>query len=609
MKLLERLKVLEQFKKEWPDFRVLVRSAGLLCARKIRKEDSTQEASQIRAMLPRTRCLQAAVWFLLVLFFVLIRLGCSSCDSTSSSKAKDADALHESSNQTDHLLEVGSGLKADRIDAVRASVKKRELREKIDKIRMQLAKLEERQSGCQSMKLFSRGVEPESNSFWRVEYKECHKLDNKELNRDYVPLFKGDENCISLIMRKGTLAFPPPLGYVPPAPNNLPRKIAILNVPFPPGEPEDWAVDDWIETYLPAGYYRATGTYLEEVSTALCAAKMKQSVDRGVEKDVAAGLVGVEMFARASRVYIFEKLSDEEYAHALNQQKNESHALAKKYKKEIKDLETEISQVDVWLKERFAANAISQKKAEEFAVSLLSQTDFTKVWNNVGISKAISEEVLDKVMSIETLKDISFLCDLQKKADWKRLLAFAAEKCGVGDVDDSEYPPPETTEKIIKRILTPTLNSDMFPLNQVSLVIITSKAGKNKMRELSDDREVEIVIEGDEVVYDERSIYGRRRLTFGPSGNFNCTNAILNHRIDTLKKETFGSGVVIDLTQEKLYVCNRHSEVASIPEAAEAFCRKVACSENQEKLKKEAVVFAAKLKQMLRLSLKTRTPE
>ena len=95
-------------------------------------------------------------------------------------------------------------------------------------------------------------------------------------------------------------------------------------------------------------------------------------------------------------------------------------------------------------------------------------------------------------------------------------------------------------------------------------------------------------------------------MTIGPSGNFDYTNAILNHRIDTLKKETFGSGVVIDLTQEKLYVCNRHSEVASIPEAAEAFCRKVACSENQEKLKKEAVVFAATLKQMLRLSLKTR---
>jgi len=309
-------------------------------------------------------------------------------------------------------------------------------------------------------------------------------------------------------------------------------------------------------------------------------------------------------------------MTDEEYAQALNQQKNETHALAKKYKKKIEELENEILQVDVWLGGRFAANARSQKVAEEFAVSLLTQTDFTKVWNNVGISKAISEEVLDKVMSIETLKDISFLCDLQKKADWKRLLAFAAEKCGVDNVADSEYPPPETTEKIIeytekiiKRILTPTLNSDMFPLNQVSLVIITSKAGKNKMRELSDDREVEIVIEGDEVVYDERSIYGRRRLTFGPSGNFNCTNAILNHRIDTLKKETYGSGVVIDLTQEKLYVCNRHSEVASIPEAAEAFCRKVACSENQEKLKKEAAVFAAKLKQMLRPSLETRTPE
>ena len=252
MKLLERLKVLEQFKKEWPDFRVLVRSAGLLCARKIRKEDSTQEASQIRAMLPRTRCLQAAVWFLLVLFFVLMRLGCSSCDSTSSSKAKDADALHESSNQTDHLLEVGSGLKADRIDAVRASVKKRELREKIDKIRMQIADLEGRRIDCQSMKLLSTGVEPDSNSFWRVEYKECGKLGVKKLDRRFTHQFKGDENCIPLIMRKGTLAFPP--AFVAKS-HPLPITIAILNVPFPSGEPEDWAIDD---TYLPAGYYRAT---------------------------------------------------------------------------------------------------------------------------------------------------------------------------------------------------------------------------------------------------------------------------------------------------------------------------------------------------------------
>lgn len=602
MKLLERLKVLEQFKKEWPDFRVLVRSVGLLCARKIRKEDSTQEASQIRAMLPRTRCLQAAVWFLLVLFFVLMRLGCSSCDSTSSSKAKDADALHESSNQTDHLLEVGSGLKADRIDAVRASVKKRELREIIDKIRMQLAKLERRQNGCQSMRLLGDGAEPESNSLWRVEYKEVGKLNPEGVDRKTVIKFNGDEYCIPLIMnRTGTLAFPGSTGRKK---FHLPVAIAVLNVSFPHGGPENWSRDDM---YLPAGYYRATGTYLEDISKAAAAMNLKQSLDRGGEG--APSSREVEMFKRVSKIYLFEKMTDEEYAQALNQQKNETHALAKKYKKKIEELENEILEVDVWLRERFAANARSQKKAEEFAVSLLTQTDFTKVWNNVGISKAISEEVLDKVMSIKTLKDISFLCDLQKKADWKRLLAFAAEKCGVDNVADSEYPPPETTEKIIKRILTPTLNSDMFPLNQVSLVIITSKAGKNKMRELSDDREVEIVIEGDEVVYDERSIYGRRRLTFGPSGNFNYTGEIHNHRIDTLKKENFGSGVVIDLTQEKLYVCNRHSEVASIPEAAEAFCRKVAYSENQEKLKKEAVVFAATLKQMLRLSLKRRTPE
>ena len=175
------MKLLERLKKEWPDFTVLARNAGRFCMRKVRKEDATQEISQIRALLPKTRYLQTAACFSLVLLLGLMRLGCSSGDIPSPSKAKVAVAQNASSSgQAEHFLDVGDGLNADRIDAVRAEVKKRELREKIDKIQTQLAKLESRQNGCQSMKLFSTtGVEPDSNSFWRVEYKECSKLNIK----------------------------------------------------------------------------------------------------------------------------------------------------------------------------------------------------------------------------------------------------------------------------------------------------------------------------------------------------------------------------------------------------------------------------------------------
>lgn len=341
------MKLLEQLKKEWPDFTVLVRNAGRLCVRKVRKEDSTQEISQIRAVLPRTRYLQAATCLSLALLIAFVRFGCSSGDSSSSSnaKVKVAVAQNTSSNQTEHLPNVDGGLKADRIDAVRAEVKKRELRGRIDKIRTHLAKLEGRQNGCQSMKLLGDGAEPESNSLWRVENQEVGKLNPEGVERRTTIKFKGDEYCIPLIMnRTGTLAFPESNGRKK---FHLPVTIAVQNIPFPHGGPENWSRDD---LYLPAGYYRATGTYLEDISKAKIATKLKLSLDRGGEG--APSSRDVEMFKRVSKIYLFKKLSDEEYAHALNQQKNESFALAKKYKKEIKDLENEISQVDVWLKER-----------------------------------------------------------------------------------------------------------------------------------------------------------------------------------------------------------------------------------------------------------------
>lgn len=76
----DAMKLLERLKKEWPGFVVLARSAGRLCARKVRKEDSTQEMLQIRTLLPKTRYLQVATCLSVLFLFYLIRFGCSPSD-------------------------------------------------------------------------------------------------------------------------------------------------------------------------------------------------------------------------------------------------------------------------------------------------------------------------------------------------------------------------------------------------------------------------------------------------------------------------------------------------------------------------------------------------
>lgn len=74
------MKLLERLKKEWPDFTVLARNVGRFCMRKVRKEDATQEISQIRALLPKTRYLQVATCLSVLFLFYLIRFGCSPSD-------------------------------------------------------------------------------------------------------------------------------------------------------------------------------------------------------------------------------------------------------------------------------------------------------------------------------------------------------------------------------------------------------------------------------------------------------------------------------------------------------------------------------------------------
>ena len=337
----ERLKLLEQFKKEWPDFRVLVRSAGLLCARKIRKEDSTQEASQIRAMLPRTRCLQAAVWFLLVLFFVLMRLGCSSCDSTSSSKAKDADALHESSNnQTDHLLEVGSGLKADRLGAVMTEVKKPELQEQLNGLREKsleaMRKRLRMEHGdymqcCPPIKNVVAGFDPDPGSIWYVARGELWLLMHKT--------FDDAVHSYAKLRRNGTLAQAKRERSTPLNDDVLDnvdditamelivdnsglsmRHIGVLNVSF------HRLFEESGEEYLPEGYYRATGEFAESWEsetingTITTLSKAEKRVKTAEDAQRIRRLT--EIVKRRLKIPLFEKISDDEAKNEMRKQYN-----------------------------------------------------------------------------------------------------------------------------------------------------------------------------------------------------------------------------------------------------------------------------------------------
>lgn len=403
------MQLLERLKKEWPNFTVLDRNAGRFCMRKVRKEDATQEISQIRALLPKTRYLQTAACFSLVLLLGLMRLGCSSGDIPSPSKAKVAVAQNASSSgQAEHFLDVGDGLNADRLGAVMTEVKKPELQEQLNGLREKsleaMRKRLRMEQGdymqcCPLIKNVVAGFDPAPGSIWYVARGELWLLMHKT--------FDDAVHSYAKLRRNGTLAQAKRERSIPLNDDVLDnvdditamelivdngglsmRHIGVLNVSF------HRLFEESGEEYLPEGYYRATGEFAESWesetinSTITTLSKAEKRVKTAEDAQRIRRLT--EIVKRRLKIPLFEKISDDEAKDEMRKQYNrqleETISIRQKLMREKSVLERE-------------ADVISQKKSEEFAVSLLTQIDFTKVWNNVGISKDLSDEVLDKVMA------------------------------------------------------------------------------------------------------------------------------------------------------------------------------------------------------------------
>ena len=598
------MKILERLRTEWLDFIILVRNVFCLCKRKMRNEDFSQERSQIRILLPKTRCPQAIICLVALLLAFLLRIGCDAEVGKPSVSHGTGPAQSNPIAKIDHILNVGKGLEADRQDSAKAEIRKRELRKQIEQKMKCLEELDERLKPYPSIRLLSGDLYPTSNSIWRVGYEDCIKGDpykfseEQRLDERVIYKFKDNENPVPRIMRNGTLASiyaidPPPPNYM-----YLPGNIAVLNVPYPRGLGYYYENPDVY--YLPVGYYRATGTYLEDIRwTLVLAEELEQA--RISPKD-APTPQQMKFTVKLSRIYLFEKLDEETLASIQNREKEEVNALRQKYTKEIVELKDEIKQTDVWLVERFAANAAAQKKAEEFAVSHLSKIDLSGVWKNMRVSKAVCERIAD----VQILKDYAVLRDMQKKAAWKQMLAFAAGKFGVSNVSDSEYPTPEKTEEIIKRIMTPVLSSDMFPLDQVSLVVVSSTRAETHVREMSDDRKIEITLIGDEVVYNERSTVGDINLKVDLNGEFSCrSNMITWHGgvESKTRRESLGDGVTIDVANEKFYICEKHTGLEDVHKMTDKFLGENRQFNPQVEQKKENSAFALRLRQVTNSSL------
>lgn len=597
------MKILERLRTEWLDFIILVRNVFRLCRRKMCNEDFSRERSQIQILLPKTRYPQAIIFLFALLLAFLLRVG---CDAEAGKPSVSHETGHAQSNPTaknDRTLNVGNGLEADRQASVKAEVRKRELKEQIEQKKKCLEELDERLKPYPSITLLSGDLPPTSNSIWRVGYRDCIKTNPSNVNcrtprldEMVIYKFKDHENPIQRIMRNGTLS---DIKEVPPDYLYIPRSIAVLNVPYPHGL---YAFMDNPDVYhLPEGYYRATGTYLEDTSWTAVAAECEQA--RTKQTKGAPTLKDVKRALRLSKIYLFEKLDEETLENMRNREKEEVNAIRQKYTKEIAELKDQIKQTDAWLEERFAANATAQKKAEEFAVSHLSEIDLSGVWKNMRVSKAVRGRIAD----VQILKDYALLRDMQKKAVWKQMLAFAAGKFGGSNVSDSEYPTPEKTEEIIKRIMAPVLNSDMFPLDQVSLVAVSSTRGKTHVREMSDDRKIEITLNGDEIVYNERSVFGDLNLKVDQKGEFSCrSNMITWHGGVESKKtmrESLGAGVTIEVANEKFYICEKNTGLEDVHKMIDKFLEGNRQFNSQEEQKKEISTFALRLRQVTNSSL------
>ena len=395
-------------------------------------------------------------------------------------------------------------------------------------------------------------------------------------------------------MRNGTLA---EIKYVPSDYMGARRSFAVLNVPFL-HERGDFA-ENPDRYHLPEGYYRATGTYLEDISWRKIAELEQAKINLSKETPTLQQLKMHAMSVRRSKIYLFEKLDEKTLASI----RKEMNVLKQKFTREIAELQNEIKQTDAWLEERFAANAATQKKAEEFAVSHLSKIDLSGVWENMRVSKAVCGRIAD----VQIIKDYTVLRDMQKKAAWKQMLAFAAGKFGVSDVSDSEYPSPERTEEIIKRIMAPVLSSDMFPLDQVSLVVVSSTGRETHVREMSDDRKIEIALIGDAVVYNERSTIGELHLKVDIKGEFSCRSDMITWHggveSKKTKHESLGAGVPIEIANEKFYICEKHTGVEDVHKMIDEFLGENRQFNSQEEQKKEFSAFALRLRQVVNSAL------